>query len=186
NGAPALNDTKSFTVVVTELNSPPTLTVPPDQTIPEIGRATCRNTASDPDLPANSLTFSLLSGPPGVHLDSAMGLLTWTPTEAQGPSTNLVAVRVTDNGTPALKDTKSFTVVVTELNSPPTLTVPPDQTIPELSTLTVTNTASDADLPANSLTFSLLSEIGRASRRERAELPAGTPAEAQGPSTHPI
>src|SRR5439155_1790089 len=91
----------------------------------------------------NTLTFSLLSGPPGVNLDSATGLLTWTPTEAQGPSTNLITVRVTDNGTPALNDTKSFTVVVTEINSAPALTVPPDQTISELSTLTVTNTASD-------------------------------------------
>src|SRR5205814_2382766 len=110
NGTPALNDTKSFTVVVTELNSPPTLTVPPDQTIPELSTLTVTKTASDADLPANNLTFSLLSGPTGVHLDSATGLLTWTPTEAQGPSTNLITVRVTDNGTPALSDTKSFTV----------------------------------------------------------------------------
>src|SRR5204863_339776 len=93
---PAPSKTKAFTVVVTELNSPPTLTVPPDQTIPELSTLTVTNTASDPDLPANSLTFSLLSGPPGVHLDSATGRLTWTPTEAQGPSTNLITVRVTD------------------------------------------------------------------------------------------
>src|SRR5438128_11110530 len=84
-------------------------------------------------------------------------MLTWTPTEAQGPSTNLITVKVTDNGAPQLSDTKSFTVVVTEANSAPVLTVPPDQTVIELSTLTVTNTASDADLPANTLTFSLVS-----------------------------
>src|SRR5204862_204866 len=128
------NVTRFLTVVLTEPNSPPTLTVPPDQTIPELSTLTVTNTASDADLPANSLTFSLLSGPTGVHLDSSTGLLTWTPTEAQGPSTNLITVRVTDNGTLALNDTKSFTVVVIELNSPPTLTVPPDQTITELST----------------------------------------------------
>src|SRR5207247_820529 len=151
------NDTRSFTVVVTELNSAPTLTVPPDQTISELSTLTVTNTASDTDLPANILTFSLLSGPPGVNLDSATGLLTWTPTEAQGHSTNLITVRVTDNGTPALNDTRSFTVVVTELNSALSLHVALPISISELSTLTVTNTASDTDLPANILTFSLLS-----------------------------
>src|SRR2546425_7387346 len=76
-------------------------------------------------------------------------------TEAQGPSTNLITVRVTDNGAPQSSDTRSFTVVVTEANSAPVLTVPTDQTVTELGTLTVTNTASDADLPANTLTFTL-------------------------------
>src|SRR5206468_3887842 len=86
-------------------NSPPVLTVPPDQTISELSTLTVTNSASDADVPADTLTFSLLSGPPGAHLDSATGLLTWTPTEAQGPSTNLITVRVTANGIPALNDT---------------------------------------------------------------------------------
>src|SRR5205814_3739147 len=90
-------------------------------------------------LPYTTLSRSLLSGPTGVHLDSGTGLLTWTPTESQGPSTNLITVRVTDNGTPALNDTKSFTVVVTELNSSPTLTVPTAETNTSLRTSTITN-----------------------------------------------
>src|SRR5437667_6868748 len=117
NGAPQLSDTKSFTVVVTEANSPPMLTVPADQTVTELSTLTITNTASDADLPANTLTFSLVSAPGGVTLDPSSGVLTWTPTEAQGPSTNLITVRVTDNGAPQLSDTKSFTVVVTEARS---------------------------------------------------------------------
>jgi hypothetical protein len=31
-------------------------------------------------------------------IDSATGAISWTPTEAQGPSTNLVSVKVQDNG----------------------------------------------------------------------------------------
>src|SRR5204863_58592 len=99
---------------------------------------------------------SLVSAPSGVNLDSATGVLTWTPSEAQGPSTNLITLKVTDNGAPQSSDIKSFTVVVTEANSAPVLTVPADQAVTELSTLTVTNRATDADLPANALTFSLV------------------------------
>src|SRR5204862_332118 len=93
----------------------------------------------------------------GVSLDPSSGVLTWTPSEAQRPSTNLITVKVTDNGAPESSDTKSFTIVVSEANSAPVLAVPTDRTVAELSTLTVTNTASDADLPANALTFSLVS-----------------------------
>jgi len=42
---------------------------------------------------------------------------TWTPTEAQGPSTKVVTVGVTDNGTPPLSDTKTVTVVVDEVGA---------------------------------------------------------------------
>src|SRR5258708_26658582 len=134
-----LSDTKSFTVIVNEVNSAPTLTVPPTQTINELTTLTVTNSATDPDIPANILTFALVAGPSGMTLDSATGVLTWTPTEAQGPSTNVITVRLTDNGIPPLSDTKSFTVIVNEVNSAPTLTVPPTQTIDELTTLTVTD-----------------------------------------------
>src|SRR3989442_871820 len=98
---------------------------------------------------ANTLTFALVAGPGGMTLDSTTGVLTWTPTEAQGPSTNVITVRVTDNGSPPLSGTKSFTIIVNEVNSAPTLSVQPTQTINELTTLVVTNIATDPDVPAN-------------------------------------
>src|SRR5439155_20184229 len=98
----------------------------------------------------------LVSAPDGMSLDPTTGVLTWTPTETQGPRTNLITVQVTDNGSPPLSATNSFTVVVKELNSAPVLTVPLNQTMNELSTLVVTNFATDADFPANTLTFSLV------------------------------
>src|SRR5207302_2016314 len=133
------------------------LTVPADQIINELSTLVVTNTASDIDLPTNTLSFSLVSAPTGVLLDANSGVLSWTPTEAQGPSTNLITLKVADNGAPPLSATNSFTVVVQEVNSAPVLTVPASQTINELSALVVTNTASDADLPANTLSFGLVS-----------------------------
>src|SRR5213078_4751471 len=57
------------------------------------------NTAADEDLPANVLTYQLVSPPTGASIDSS-GVITWTPSEAQGPSTNTFTTVVTDNGTP--------------------------------------------------------------------------------------
>src|SRR5207244_7784405 len=121
----------------------------------ELSTLVVTNTASDADLPANTLSFGLVSAPTGVLLDANTGVLNWTRTEAQTPSPTRTTARVTDNGAPPLSATNSFTVVVREVNSAPVLTVPADQTINELSALVVTNTASDADLPANTLSFGL-------------------------------
>src|SRR5439155_21358646 len=124
----------------------PELTVPADQTINELSTLVVTNTATDRNILTKALSFSLVGAPEGVSLDSDSGVLTWTPGEAQGPSTNLITVKVTDNGSVRLSDSRSFTVVVNDVNSAPVLSVPPDLSINELTTLVVTNTASDPDI----------------------------------------
>ena len=96
------------------VNTAPALATIADQTINEGAMLTISAGASDTDAPTNTLTFSLDSPPTGASIDPTTGVLTWTPTEAQGPSTNPMTVRVTDNGVPSLSDTKSFTVTVNE------------------------------------------------------------------------
>jgi len=117
---------------------------------------TVTNTASDADVPANALSYTLLSPPFGAQI-STNGVITWTPTEAQGPSTNTLTTVATDDGVPPLSATNSFTVVVTEVNTAPVLPLQADRTIAEFTALVVTNTASDSDLPPNLLTYILLS-----------------------------
>jgi hypothetical protein len=141
--------------VVNEVNSAPALTVPANQTIDELTTLSVSASATDPDLPTNTLTFSLVSPPSGLTINPANGAISWTPDEAQGPSTNTITVRVTDNGSPPRSDTNSFTVVVTEVNSAPVLAAIADRTIHQGTTLMITNTATDPDIPNNSLTFSL-------------------------------
>src|SRR5205823_4155066 len=149
-------DTKTSPLTVNKVNSAPVLTLPADQTIAELTTLSVNATATDSDVPANTLTFALVSGPAGLTVSSA-GAITWTPSAAQGPSTNVVTVRVFDDGSPSLSTTNSFRVIVTKMNTAPVLTVPANQTIDELSTLVVTNRAGDPDVPANTFTFSLVS-----------------------------
>src|SRR5206468_2238721 len=157
NGSPALSATYTFSVVVNEVNSAPALTVPANQTINELSALVVTNTATDTDVPANTLTFALVSGPSGVAVNPTTGVLSWTPTEAEGPSTNTNTVKVTDNGSPARSANNSFRVVVNELHTFPARRSSDLQTINELSALVVTNTATDTDVPANILTFALVS-----------------------------
>jgi len=71
------------------------------------------NTASDVDLPANQLIWSLDPGAPGnANIDQDRGVFSWRPARAQAPGDYPVTVRVTDNGVPSLSDTRLFTVSV--------------------------------------------------------------------------
>jgi hypothetical protein len=73
---------------------------------------TVTNSASDADIPAQSLGFSLLSAPPGSAIDTNSGVFTWRPPVAQSGSTQTVTEVVTDTGVPPLSATQSFLVEV--------------------------------------------------------------------------
>jgi hypothetical protein len=68
--------------------------------------------ATDADVPKQTLTYSLIGAPDGATINYNTGVFTWTPTEAQGPGTYPIIVRVTDNGTPPQFDEKTFVVTV--------------------------------------------------------------------------
>lgn len=72
---------------------------------------TVTNLATDPDLPAQSLSWSLLPPPVGGGINSTNGIFTWRPSIAPSPSTNLFRIQVADNGAPAMMATQSFTVI---------------------------------------------------------------------------
>jgi hypothetical protein len=161
NGVPPLSGAATFNVTVREVNRAPILTAVTNQTINELTTLTLTNAASDPDLPANQLTFALVSGPSGVNVDPATGVLTWTPNEAQGPGTNAVTISVTDTN-PAVANaasssvTSSFQVVVNEVNVAPALSALNDRSVNAGQVISFTASAADADLPTNTLTFSLI------------------------------
>jgi len=76
--------------------------------------------AQDNDFPPQSLTYSLDPGSPtNATINALTGLLAWTPTTRQVPSTNLFILRVTDNGIPPLSASEVTAVIVAV---PPPLT----------------------------------------------------------------
>jgi hypothetical protein len=141
--------------IISAPNTAPTLAPILSQTMPVGTTLTLTNSATDSQSPSQVLTFSLGSGAAtNASINSNTGVFSWTPTAAQ-IGTNLFKVVVTDNGTPPLSATQSFAVVVFQTNHPPVLAAIPDRTLHALMTLTLTNTATDPDMPQQTLTFSL-------------------------------
>jgi hypothetical protein len=173
-------------VVVTRPNTAPVLATNADLTIAEGMTLSVTNTATDADAPKNTLSFGLVAPPAGMTIDAASGVVAWTPDETQGPSTNVVTVVVSDDGTPLLSVTNSFTVLVTEVNEPPVLATNADFTIAEGMTLSVTNTATDADVPTNTLTFGLVAPPAGMTIDAASGVIAWTPDETKGPSTNVV
>jgi len=69
--------------------------------------------ASDSDLPAQTLTFSLdPAAPEGAKINPMTGQFTWKPTQAQALKSYAITVRVTDNGKPNRSATRLLTVTV--------------------------------------------------------------------------
>ncbi|MCX8158004.1 MAG: PA14 domain-containing protein [Verrucomicrobiae bacterium] len=186
NGVPAMSATQSFVVVVREVNQPPVVPALIDRRVDAGQIIGFLVGASDPDIPANTLTYSLENAPAGATLHPTTGLFQWTPSLAQSPSTNVITVRVTDNGTPNLSAASTFMVIVNRPNQPPNLAVPADQVIDEGNLLLVSASASDADVPAQQLAYSLVNPPAGATIHPVSGIISWTPAEAQGPSTNTL
>ena len=101
------------------------------------------------------LTYSLSNAPAGATINPTSGIFTWTPTEAQGPGVYNITVRVTDNNLPPLSDSKNFQVTVNEVNQAPVLAAITNRTVHAGMLVTFTNTATDGDLPPNTLNYAL-------------------------------
>src|ERR1043166_5512574 len=82
-------------------NHPPVLTAIGNKTVVEENTLAFTAVASDLEVPNDVLTFTLDAGAPaGAVINPTTGAFSWTPTEAQGPGTYSVTVRVTDDGIP--------------------------------------------------------------------------------------
>jgi len=135
-------------------NNPPTFTAISNQVVMEETLLSIPAGADDVD--EDSLTFSFdFAAPAGANIHPMNGTFTWTPNESQGPSTNTIALRVTDDGAPMLSATQSFDVIVLESNRPPQITAVADKILHAGMSIIVTNVASDPDIPTNALFFSL-------------------------------
>jgi hypothetical protein len=105
--------TQGWTMLTALPNRPPVLGVITNRNVAEGQVIQFQALATDPDLPPQTLTFSLGTGAPaGASIGSATGRFFWRPTSLQGPNGYPIRVIVTDNGLPSLSATQTFIVGV--------------------------------------------------------------------------
>ncbi len=128
---------------------------PADRSVIEQTPLAARNlVVDDLDTPADGLTFSIDPGAPdGLAINPKSGQISWTPTEAQGPSTNRVTIRVQDNSVPALEVAHVISIRVSESNSAPELPVLPTHQTRVSQAIKLNFAASDSDIPSNALRY---------------------------------
>lgn len=108
DGEPALSDEKQITVTVNAVNQEPVLGAIGDKTTSVGQTLTFTAKATDPDA-GQTKNFSLIGAPNGAAINATSGVFSWKPT-AGGNFT--FTVRVTDNGSPTLRDEEQITVTV--------------------------------------------------------------------------
>ena len=157
------SNSSSDSLFVLFLGSSPVFTSPEAVNVPENTLAVTTVTATDADVPPQTLTFSIVGGADQAKFTiTTSGVLTFNgPPDFEMPmdiGTNNVyevAVQADDgNGGTA---TQTISVTVTPVNEhAPVITSSNTASVPENSTALLTVTATDADLPPQALTFSLV------------------------------
>jgi hypothetical protein len=99
-------------------NAPPTLGPIANQTV-NVGQTVAFTaSATDADRPPQTLTYALLAGATNATLTTNNGAFSFRPLVTQANSTNSFTLKVSDNGTPSMSATQSFSVVVNPLSAP--------------------------------------------------------------------
>jgi hypothetical protein len=177
-----LSSAETFQIRVLEDNVLPSWSGDTLRSVTELEPLSWSLPVMDSDLPAQSLNFQKLSGPDGLMVQTN-GWLSWTPTEAQGPSTNRVRVSVSDGV--ALVPLE-FDIVVRELNQAPVWVTPAlTRRVSEGVLLSFPVVATDADLPAQPLTYRLVGSPWGMTMSTNG-IVSWRPTEIQGPSTNRV
>jgi RHS repeat-associated protein len=132
--------TQSFTITVQNTNDPPQITSSPIPKATENKPYEYHVQATDED--GDSLTYTLITSPTGMTIDSATGLIRWTPDETQiGSHTIEILANDLQGGSP----TQSYTLTVLKANSPPQITSTPVTTATQDQKYTYEVAAYDLD-----------------------------------------
>jgi Putative Ig domain/GDSL-like Lipase/Acylhydrolase len=138
------SDAVSFTWTVANLNRPPALTQPSNQTSAENSSPSLQLSASDPD--GDTLSYGASGLPDGLSVNPNTGLISGIVSYAAASnSPYTVTVTATDNGSPVKQASKTFTWEITNVNRPPQITSPGNQSDVEGEQISLPVTASDPD-----------------------------------------
>jgi hypothetical protein len=160
-------------------NTAPVLAPIGNKTVNEGVELSFTASATDSDVPANTITYSLAAGtgctgseicsvPSGASIGSSSGDFSWTPDFTQA-GTYRFKVVASDG---SLSDSKEVTITVNEVNQAPVLAAIGSKNASFGTQLSFTAQATDADLPANNVTFSLENGTG-CTGTEQCNVPSG-------------
>ena len=125
NSSPALTTTETFSVNVNPVH-PPSFESISEQSVG--GGHTfsfdVSQYATDPNYPAFPLTYSLGSAPTGATINASTGVVTWATTASEDGNSYSFTIMASDNSTPALTDSQTFSVEVETVNAPTVVTIP--------------------------------------------------------------
>ncbi|MCH7556834.1 MAG: tandem-95 repeat protein [Planctomycetes bacterium] len=111
-------DAAAVRIKVKAVNDAPTFTSTPVTTATVDALYTYDVDATDPDA-GDTLTYSLTIKPADMAIDTATGLIEWTPTSTQAGA-NDVAVKVSDSGSVPASSTQPFTITASLPSTPAT------------------------------------------------------------------
>ncbi|WP_374246844.1 tandem-95 repeat protein, partial [Zoogloea sp.] len=160
----SLTSTQAIAVTVTPVNdNTPAITSSATANVTENTTAVLTVTATDADLPAQTLSYSIVGGADAAKfsINASTGALVFAaapnyeaPTDAGADNVYNVTVQVSDG---SLTSTQTIAVTVTPVNdNTPTITSSATANVAENTTAVLTVTATDADLPAQTLSYSIV------------------------------
>ena len=154
DGVPSLSVSGVVQIRVVEIDNPPRFEPLAPQQLTE-GKAWSVNlVATDPE--GTSVRFQVDGpAPKGLVLEPQSGVVFWTPSESQGPATVVVLIRAIDGSPDAQSVVRELLMEVAEDNQPPSIASIAPITVEEGQLVSFVAQASDPDLPAQSLRFSL-------------------------------
>ncbi|CUS40747.1 T1SS secreted agglutinin RTX [hydrothermal vent metagenome] len=146
----AYSVSQNFTIAVTAVNDAPVITSEAVVTATEDETYSYEVSATDEE--NDVLQWSLTTAPEGMIIDSATGVITWTPAETV--TSEAVVVEVSDG---EFNDTQSFTVAVTAVNDAPVITEGEATALvtDEDTATTLTLNATDVDTDSASLIWTI-------------------------------
>lgn len=113
SASPSLSANQSFTIQVSPapvINVRPVITTTAITTA-QIGKAYRYDVDAKDDNSNDILTYSLVTAPNGMSINSASGIVTWSPSDSQAGANN-VTIRVSDNASSPMSVSQTYTLHV--------------------------------------------------------------------------
>jgi len=162
--------TKTFTITIGPVNdNSPVFNSSNSANVAENTTAVLTVNATDADLPAQTVTYSITGGADQAKfsIDASTGELTFQAAPdyenpADADTDNVYEVQVTANDGNGATTSQAISVTVTDANDAPTITSSSTPTAAENQTTVLTVTATDLDIPANTITFSITGGVDAA------------------------